>query len=133
MKSLQRLGIFALSLFVVAALTEVVGKAAITVTTTSSGITPVTNQPVIVLGSNIGTTDYAVSSVTLVHIPTKGMKWVGIEATGGIVHTGGSAVGTHIVWLDSSSKVALQVLSADEFVIHNGATTSQSGSVKLIW
>jgi hypothetical protein len=148
MKSLKRLGLFAVSLMVVAALTEVVGKAAITVTTpnsavvnyslapgaTSSGITPVTNQPVIVIGADTTNTDFGVSTVTLIHVPSLGMRWVGIEPTSGtIVHTGSTAVGAHIIWIDFANKIGIQVLSADEFVIHNGGTTIHTGSVKLIW
>jgi hypothetical protein len=148
MKILQRLGIFAVSLMVVAALTEVVGKAAITAITpnaavvsyslapgaTSAGITPVTNQAVLVLGADTTNTDFGASMVTLNHMPTLGMRWVGIEpATGTIVHTGSTAVGAHIIWIDQANKVGLQVLSADEFVIHNGGTTIHTGSVKLIW
>jgi hypothetical protein len=148
MRSLYRMGVFAISLIVVVAITGIVGKAAVTVTTpnsatvnytlaagaTSSPITPASNQPVIVIGANIGTSNFAVSNLTLVHIPGTMMRWVGIEAaTGVIVHNGSSALGTHIIWLDNSNKVALQVFSADQFVIHNGSTGSQSGSVKLIW
>ena len=147
MRSLRRLGLSALSLSVIAALTAVVGNAASTISTpnsavvnytltsgaTSSPITPATNQPVLIIGANIGTTDFAVSTVTLVHIPAKEMKWVGIEASGAAVHNGSAALGTHIVYLDSSNKVSLEVFSADQFVIHNGATSSESGSVKLIW
>jgi hypothetical protein len=148
MKILHRLGVFAVSILVFATLSEIVGKAAVTLTTpnsaivnytlasgaTSSPIAPATNQPVIVIGANIGTTDFAVSNITLVHIPGVMIRWIGIEAgTGTVIHGGSAALGTHIVWLDDSNKVALQVFSADEFVIHNGATTSESGSVKLIW
>ena len=148
MKILHRLGVFAVSILVFATLSEIVGKAAVTLTTpnsaivnytlasgaTSSPIAPATNQPVIVIGANIGTTDFAVSNITLVHIPGVMIRWIGIEAgTGTVIHGGSAALGTHIVWLDDSNKVALQVFSDDEFVIHNGATTSESGSVKLIW
>lgn len=148
MKSLKRLGLFTASLMVVAALTEIVGKAAVTVTTpnsavvnyslapgaTSAGITPATNEPVIVIGANTTTSDWAISTVTMIHVPTYGLRWVGIEATSGtVVHTGSTAVGTHIIWLDYYNKVGLQVLSADQFVIHNGGTVPQTGSVKLIW
>jgi hypothetical protein len=148
MKLLQRLGVLALALIVVATLSEVIGKAAVTIATpnsalvnytlapgaTSSAITPAVNQPVIVIGANITTTDFAVATLTLVHIPGIMMRWVGIEAgSGALTHNGSAALGTHILWLDQSNKVALQVFSADAFVIHNGATTSESGSVKLIW
>jgi len=147
MKNLQRFGVLVASLLVIAVLSEVVGKAAVTISTpnsytvnyvlaagaTSAAITAPTNQPVLIIGSNIGTTDFAVSNVTLVHIPALMMRWVGIEPTGVVVHNGSAALGTHIVWLDQSSKVSLEVLSADQFVINNASTTSQSGSVKLIW
>jgi hypothetical protein len=148
MKILQRLGVFAVSLIVVATLSEVVGKAAVTISTpnsivfnyalaagaTSSPIAPATDQPVIVIGSNISTTDFGVSSLTLVHIPGVMLRWVGMEAgTGAVVHNGSAALGTHILWLDQSNKVALEVFSADDFVINNASTATQTGSVKLIW
>jgi len=148
MKILHRLGVFAVSLIVVATLSEVVGKAAVTISTpnsvvvnytlaagaTSSPIAPATNQPVIIIGSNIGTTDSGVSTLTLVRIPGVMMRWVGMEAgTGATVHNGSAALGTHIIWLDQSNKVALEVFSADDFVINNASTATQSGSVKLIW
>jgi hypothetical protein len=148
MKSFHRLAVLALSLIIIAAFTGIIGKAAVTIVTpnsatvnytlaagaTSSPVAPATNQPVMVIGANIGTTDFAVSTVTLVHIPGTMLRWVGIEAaTGVIVHNGSAALGTHIIWLDNSNKVALQVFSADQFVIHNGSTGTQSGSVKLIW
>ncbi len=148
MKILQRIGVFAVALLVVAALSGVVGKAAVTLTTpnsslinytlgagaTSSAITPATNQPVIVIGSNNGTTDFAVSTLTMVHIPGVMLRWVGIEAgTGALTHGGSTTLGSHILYLDQSDKVSLEVFSADSFVIHNGNTASESGTVKLIW
>ncbi len=148
MKIFYRLGVLAVCLLVVAALSAVVGKAAVALSTpnssvinytlgagaTSSAITPATNQPVIVIGSNNTTTDFAVSTLTMVHIPGKMLKWVGIEAgSGALTHGGSTSVGSHIVYLDQSDKVSLEVFSADSFVIHNGNSTSESGSVKLIW
>jgi hypothetical protein len=148
MKTLQRFGVFVASLLIVAVLSQVVGKAAVTLTTpnssvvnytlaagaTSAPITPITNQPVIIVGANYTTTDFAVSNLTLVHVPGIMMRWVGIEAgTGALTHGGSTALGTHIVWLDQSSKVSLEVFSADSFVIHNANTVSEAGSVKLIW
>ena len=148
MKALQRLAVFAASLLIVAALSQIVGKAAVAITTpnstvvnytlaagaTSSPITPATNQPVIIIGSNITTTDFAVSTVTMVHIPSIMMRWVGMEAgSGTVVHNGSATLGTHIIWLDQSNKVSLEVFSSDQFVINNASTATQSGTVKLIW
>jgi hypothetical protein len=148
MKTLKRLGAFVASLLIVAVLSDVVGKAAVVIATpnsavvnyslaagaTSSPVTPVVNQPVIIIGSNIGTTDFAVSSLTMVHIQSVMLRWVGIEAgTGALTHGGSTTVGTHILWLDQSNKVSLEVFSADSFVIHNANTATESGSVKLIW
>ena len=148
MKSLQRLGLFAASLMILAAVSTIVGKAAVTITTpnstrvdytlaaggTSAPITPATSLPVIVMGTNTTSTNFAVSTLTMVHIQGVMLRWVGIEAgTGTVTHGGSTSLGTHIVWLDNSNKVGLQVLSADEFVIHNGSTSSQSGTVRLIW
>jgi hypothetical protein len=148
MKSLHRIGVFTLCLLTLAALTGILAKATATILTpnaaivnynltaggTSSPVTPITNQPVVVIGANTTATNFAVSTVTMIHIPSTMLKWVGQEAATGAVTRGGSTVvGTHIIWLDATQKVGLQVFSADQFVIHNGAATTQAGSVKLIW
>jgi hypothetical protein len=147
MKNMRGLGVFAASLFVVAALTQIVGKAASTFVTanasslnytlaagaTTSPISPATNTAVIIVSDNVGTSDFAASSITMVHIPGVMLRWVGMEPNGSIVHGGSTALGTHIAYTDNSSKVSLEVFSADAFVVHNGSTTSQTGTVKLIW
>ena len=148
MKSLHRFSVFTLSVLALSAVTSIVAKATTTILTpnaavvnynlfagaTSAAVTPTSNQPVMIIGANTTSTNFAASTVTLIHIPSTMLRWVGQEAPSGAATHGGSAtVGTHIVWLDNSQKVGLQVLSADQFVIHNGATTTQAGSLKLIW
>ena len=41
--------------------------------------------------------------------------------------------GTHIVYLDYSHLVDIQVASTDTFIIHNANTIAMAGVVTLIW
>lgn len=146
---LRQLGVVAASVTALAVMATVVGKAAVTVTTpnaatvnyslaagaTSAAITPATNQPVILIGANIGTATPSVSSATLVHIPSTIIRWVGLESDpgGSISHGGSTTPGTHIIYLDSAHEVDVEILSADAIVIHNGSSNKETGSVKLIY
>jgi hypothetical protein len=55
------------------------------------------------------------------------------SSTGAITHGATAAPGTHVVYLDASHKVDVEILSADALVVHNGATTTQTGKLTLIW
>ena len=149
MKSLRAFGVLAGSFVVMISAVRIVARAAVTITTpnsatvsytlapgaTSGAITPVTNQPVLLMGANMTATDFSVSSVTLIHVPSTMIRWIGLEAnpSATVIHGGSAAPGTHVVYLDYNHKVDVEVFSADEFVIHNGSTGSESGSIKLIW
>lgn len=149
MKSFRVFAVFAVLFAVIVVTGHVVARAAVTFTTpnsatvnyalvsgaTSAAITPATNQPVILIGANTGSTNFSISTVTLVHIPSTMIRWVGLEAnpSSTVVHGGSATPGTHVVYLDFSHTVDVEVFSADQFVIHNGSTTSNSGTIKLIW
>ena len=44
-----------------------------------------------------------------------------------------SAVGTHIVYLDFSHKVDVEIHSATQIKVHNGTAAAATGNVTLIW
>jgi hypothetical protein len=106
----------------------------------SAAITPVTNKPVLVMGC---TTTFGqakgVAHVSLEHIPSGGFEWTGLESptslSGGSTITSGfnNLAGTHIVYIDSSHSVAIQVASADTILIHNGTGGTVTCNVTLVW
>ena len=99
----------------------------------SAAITPVTNKPVLVMGCCTTSGDVGTGQVTLVHIPSGGMTWVGTQrSTGSVVVGGTSGAGFDIVAIDNSA-VEIQVASADTIKIHNGTTGTRAGNVTLIW
>ena len=100
--------------------------------TSSAAITPVTNKSVLVMGCE--TMVSGVGQVSLQHTPSIGMTWVGLDM--GTSTTGGyrnGTAGTHIVWIDGSHGVDIQVASADTILIHNGNPSTRAGNVTLIW
>lgn len=102
---------------------------------TSASITPPTGTGILVIGSNTTTTDYSVASMNLVHLSGLAMRWAGLEAPPSVTVTQGSSAnpGTHMIYLDASHTVDLEILSTDTMVIHNRGTVAQAGNVKLIW
>lgn len=145
----NRWGVLAISLGLLTITTGVVGKAASTFTApnvasinynlapgaTSSALTPATNTPVALIGANSTSADFSASSATLIHIPNKMIRWVGLESvpSATIVHGGSTTPGTHIVYLDYDHKVDVEILSADEIDVHNSSSSTEAGTVKLIW
>ena len=101
----------------------------------SAPITPATNRSVLVMGCC--TTARGAGHVSLLHIPSGGMNWAGVESftSGAPTTTGGSSgtADTHIVYIDSAHKVDIRVASADTILIHNGSTGTRAGNVTLIW
>jgi hypothetical protein len=151
---IRRYAILSLA-FVVAALTfAIVGKAAQTVTVPNAAnitynlaagaysgpITPVANQAVLMIGSQTTPGYRGVASATLLHAPCcpNFIEWVGLESpsiNGSAITQGFSATaGTHILYLDYSDYVDVQVASADTIRIHNANPYySMTGNLELIW
>jgi hypothetical protein len=145
----RRFGVVAVAVLVLFSVAEVVSKAAVTFATanssiapytlaagaTSGGITPPANTPVVMMGSNTTATNFSIASVNVVHVPSTQIRWVGLESppSAAIVQGATSTPGTHVMYLDYNHQVDLEILSADQVVIHNAATTTQTGTVKLIW
>ena len=103
----------------------------------SAPITPAANRSVLVMGCC--TTARGAGHVSLLHIPSGGMNWAGVESftSGAPTTTGGSSAtaGTHIVYIDSAHKVDIRVASADTIVVTNFLPpgTPATGNVTLIW
>lgn len=98
-------------------------------------ITPVSNQSVMVMGVQTTVGYRGVGSATLLHVPSSFIEWVGLESTSGSAITQGfsGSAGTHILYLDFSHQVDIQVASTDSVLIHNAASGTRTGNVTFIW
>ena len=100
-------------------------------------ITPANNKSVLVMGCCTTTPIQGVGQVSLQHIPSFVIQWVGLESVSGtppaITQGSTNVAGTHIVYIDFSHQVAIQVASADTIRVHNGAAATRAGNVTLIW
>jgi hypothetical protein len=105
----------------------------------SAVITPVTNRPVQVMGCcTTVNNDQSVGQVSLIHVPSNSIRWVGLESTQGasgaaITQGFGGGGGLHMVYIDGLHQVDIQVASADTIQIHNGTGGTATGNVTLIW
>ena len=101
----------------------------------SAAITPAANQSVLVMGVCNTLNFRGVGHVTMLRAPGSFLEWVGLESHAGAAITQGfSGVnGTHILYLDFSHQVDLEVNTTDSFRVHNGANAVRAGNVTLIW
>jgi hypothetical protein len=101
----------------------------------SAAIFPVANQAVHVMGTCTTLNFRGVGQVTLLRIPAGFLEWVGLESHAGAAITQGfsGVAGTHILYLDFSHQVDIEVNTTDSFRIHNGSTAVRTGNVTLIW
>ena len=98
----------------------------------SAAITPATNKSVLVMGCC--TTFQGVGQVSLLHIPSTLITWVGLEPEANAAITAGASAGAaHIVYIDFAHQVEIRTASADTIFIHNGASTTRAGNVTLVW
>jgi len=134
---------------VVALTTAVVGKATQTISTpnaefvsynlaagASTGLFALaSNQAIFVMGTQTTVGFRGVASATLLHVPASFIEWVGLESTAGSAITQGfsGVAGTHILWLDFSHQVDVEVGSTDAILIHNAATAARTGNLTLFW
>jgi hypothetical protein len=101
----------------------------------SAAVNPAESVPVLVMGVQNNLGYRGVGQVSMLHVPSSFLEWTGIESPAAAAITSGfsGTAGTHIVYLDYSHLVDIQVASTDTFVIHNANTISMSGVVTLIW
>jgi hypothetical protein len=101
----------------------------------SAPITPPANIPVHVMGVQTALGFRGVGEVTLLHVPSSFIEWVGLASPSGAAITQGfsGAAGTHIVFIDFSHRVQIEVASPDTIRVHNLSTGIRTGSVTLTW
>ena len=103
----------------------------------SAPITPATNRSVLVMGCCTTISHEGVGQVSLLHIPSTGIEWVGLESPSvspSTITSGFTATVTaHIVYIDFNHTVSIRVASADTILIHNGSTGTRAGNVTLVW
>jgi hypothetical protein len=98
---------------------------------------PIVNQPVLVMGTCTTEGHRGVGQITLLRTGASPLflEWVGLNSpSGASIAQGYSATpGTHMVYIDWSHLVDLEVHNASAIRIHNQATWTNTGFVKLIW
>jgi hypothetical protein len=107
----------------------------------SAEITPAGNRSVLVMGCSTTTSpsnDTGVGQVSLFRLPASYLQWVGLEspsaADNASITSGFSAtLGTHIVYIDFAHTVDIQIFSFDTIRVHNGAASTRTGNVTLVW
>ena len=101
----------------------------------SGAIVPAANQSVLVMGTQLALGFRGVGHVTMLRIPGSFLEWVGLNSTAGATIAQGfsGTAGTHIVFLDFSHQVNLQVNTTDSFRVHNASTGVRFGNVTMIW
>jgi hypothetical protein len=101
----------------------------------SAAITPVTDKPVLVMGCCTTSGHRGVGQVSLLHIPSTGIEWFGLETKNPATTTAGFSptAGIHILYIDATETVDIQVNSADTIRIHNGNAGTLAGNVTLVW
>ena len=102
----------------------------------SAVITPATNRWVLVGGCCTTLGLEGVGQVSLLHIPSAGFEWTGLESYpyAAIASGKSNTAGTHIVYIDGTRHVDIQVASADTILLHNSLVgLTLAGNVTLIW
>ena len=101
-----------------------------------AAITPTTSRSVLVMGCCVGGLVQGVGQVSLQHIPSNGMVWVGLESPSSAAITSGrsATAATHIVFIDDAHQVVIEVASADTIRVHNySLDATVAANVTLIW
>lgn len=103
----------------------------------SASITPIASQAVWVVGVQNASGYRGVGRVALLHVPSSFLEWTGIESPASAAITSGysGTAGTHIVYLDYSHYVDIEVAGADSFVVKNSTSSpyTATGVVTLFW
>jgi hypothetical protein len=101
----------------------------------SFNISPAANAPVFVMANQSTLQDVGSSDMTVVNSTTDNeLVWNGIESNAGGVTAGFSALaGTHMIFIDYSHCVDLEVTKANSYHVHNGCSGSRTGQVTQLW
>jgi hypothetical protein len=104
----------------------------------SAPIAVTANDPVFIIATSTTNADYGTGSITVVDRPNLYLDWSGENATTTAsatpTLTGGfsSISGTVMLTFDFSSTITLQVVDANDFVIHNGSSGTATGSIWIL-
>ena len=101
----------------------------------SAAVNPAESTPVLVMGVQNNLGYRGVGQVSMLHVASSFLEWTGIESPASAAITSGfsGTAGTHIVYLDYSHLVDIQVASTDTFIIHNANSIAMSGVVTMVW
>jgi len=101
----------------------------------SAPVNAAESVPVLVMGVQNNLGYRGVGQVAMLHVPSSFLEWTGVESPAAAAITSGfsGTAGTHIVYLDYSHLVDIQVASTDTFVIHNANSIAMAGVVTLVW
>jgi hypothetical protein len=96
------------------------------------------NRPVFVMGVTTTLSEGSVGQATLLRVPSDFIAWTGLEsyASGFSPSIAGgldNVTGAHIVFLDYSHVVDIEVSGPDAIRIHNGSASQRAGNLTLIW
>ena len=98
---------------------------------------PVEDQPVLIIGTQTAIGYRGIGQVSLLRTKVSPffLEWVGLESPSAAAVTSGfsASQGVHIVYLDYSQEVDIEVASASQIQVHNGSTGVRTGYVKMIW
>ena len=103
--------------------------------TSSAPITPASSKSVLVMGCCTTVGDLGVGQVSLLHFPSTGINWVGLEAQPSSAITQGfqTSAGFHIVYISGNHDVDIKTGSIDTILVHNGTNAVRAGNVTLVW
>src|SRR5207237_7652618 len=81
----------------------------------SAPITPATSKSVLVMGCCTTSNDESVGQVSMLHIPSNYIEWIGVESYNGSTSTITSGISfvatTHIVFIDYAHRMDIQIAS----------------------
>ena len=99
----------------------------------TGAVTPFAGIPNQIIGVNTTPGYRGVGEVSLLRVAGSFLEWVGLETPSGAAITSGfsGSAGTHIVYLDFSHRVQIEVASPDSFLVHNLSTVTHTGVVDL--
>jgi hypothetical protein len=92
-------------------------------------------QAVQVMGVTTTLGDRSVGQATVLRIAGSFLEWTGLESPAAAAITSGfsSVQGTHIVYINFSHVVDIEVNDPDTFRVHNGSSMEETGTVTVIW
>lgn len=98
-------------------------------------VTPLAGIPNQIIGVDTTLGYRGVGEVSLLRIAGSFLEWTGLETPNGAAITSGfsGSAGTHIVYIDFSHSVQVEVNSPDSFVVHNRSTSVTHTGVVDLW